>query len=122
MLPVQPMMDQLPLGVQVVQNLVGVATVTGCENDDFELALEKVENLKGPGSDVDPSLSQLPSWKFNGYFDVVRHRSTLVAVDEGLIQIKDHCSQPLATFLHLQLQYFVLDLCFSGHFALLKVF
>ena len=45
MLPVQPMMDQLPLGVQVVQNLVGVATVTGCENDDFELALEKVENL-----------------------------------------------------------------------------
>ena len=78
-------MDQLSLGVQVVQYLVGVATVAGCENDDFELALEKVENLKCPGSDVDPSFCRLPCRKFNVYFDVVRHRSTLVAVDEGLV-------------------------------------
>ena len=84
-LPVQSMMNQLSLGIKVVQNLVGVATVTGCKNHDFEFALQKVKNLKCTRSYVDTCLSHLSCWKFYTYFDVVRHHCALVAVDEGLV-------------------------------------
>ena len=66
MISEEAVMNVLVIGIQVVKDYVGVARVTGCENDDFEVFTEVFEDVLCMRSDVDTSFNDLTSWKSDG--------------------------------------------------------
>lgn len=84
------MLDVFVLRVEVIQNHIRVATVTGSEDDDLEVFAEILKDFLGVGTDVDSSLDDFSSWESDGQFDIERRSKSVIAVNEGLIQIKDH--------------------------------
>lgn len=85
MLPIETVMDEIPLGVEIVQYLVGIAGLAGGEDDDLILPFQKLQQLYGPWPDVDPCLCSLSVGKLDGYLDIMGQGCALVAVDQGLV-------------------------------------
>ena len=90
MLPEQPMVDVKVIGVEVVQNHIRIARVTGCEDDDLEVFAQILEDFLSIGSDVDACLDDLSSWEGDRQFNIVGWSQGIVAVNQSLIQIEDH--------------------------------
>ena len=77
----QPMLDVLVIWVEVVQNHICVAWVTGCEDDHLEMFAEIFYYLLGVGSDVNTRLYYLASWEGYGQFYVKWRSQGIVTVD-----------------------------------------
>ena len=84
------MLDVFVFGVEVVQNYVGVAAVTGSENDNLEVFAQILQDFLGVWTNVDSSLDDFSRWESDGQFDIERRSKSVIAMDEGFIQIKDH--------------------------------
>lgn len=91
MLAEQPMLDVLVVGVQIIQDHIGVARVTSSEDDDLEVFAEVFEDVLGMGPDVDACFYDFASGESDGEFDVVGGREGVVAVNEGFVEVEHHC-------------------------------
>lgn len=85
MLPVESVLDEILLRVQVVQDLIRVAGVAGSKDHNFILILQTPQQLHRTWPNVDACLRLLSSRKLNRDFEIVLELDALVAVDEGLI-------------------------------------
>lgn len=72
MLSKQSMTNPLMIRIKMVYHYIGIARVTSCEADDFEMFAEIAKNVFRVGSDIDPSIYNFPCWKFNGQFYIKR--------------------------------------------------
>ena len=72
MVPVQPVRDEFFVGVQIVQNHVGVAFVAGCEHDDFTKFRQLPQQFVSMGPDIDSSVYFLTRWELNFQAYIVR--------------------------------------------------
>lgn len=89
-LSVQSVLDQFVLWVQVVEDHIGVAGVTGCEDNDFEIGSQSLEHFNSMWANIDPSLNDLPCREGDGQRDIMWRRSCFVAMDKCLIQVEHH--------------------------------
>ena len=87
---VQPVVDQAPLRIQIVQNAVRVSFLRGGEHNDFKVLISLLQDLPGVRPNVEPNRDDLPAAKVN-IDDHFRISSIVIdAVDESLIQVKDY--------------------------------
>lgn len=80
----------LILRIQVVQDDISVAGVTGGKDDDFEVFAQILEDLLGVGSDVDSCLYDFSGGEGDRQFDIVGWSQSIIAVDQCLIQIENY--------------------------------
>lgn len=66
MLPEKAMLDVLAVGIQVIQDNIGIAGVAGCEYDDFEVFAQIFEDILCMGTDVDSCLDDFSSGESDG--------------------------------------------------------
>ena len=85
----EPMLDVLALRIKVIHDYVGVAGVAGCEDNDFKVFRKGPQDIDCMGTYVDAGFDFLASRKLYFYLNVVRQVDGVVAVDEGLVQVKD---------------------------------
>jgi hypothetical protein len=78
-----------PLGVDVVNDDIGIALVTGSEDDQLKLARQLLKTLLRVGPHVDSRLHHGSVGEANGQQDVAGHVGVLVAMDQGFIQVED---------------------------------
>ena len=90
MLAAESVMNPLLIRVYVVNNHVGIAGMTGSEDDYLEMTAEVFEYLSCVGSDIDAGFYEFSSGKLYGQFNIVRLISAVVTMNQGLIQIKDN--------------------------------
>ena len=81
----ETMVDVLVLRVQVVENNVGIAGVTGSEDDYLEVSAQVAKDFLDVRTDVDACLDDFPCREGNRQLDIVWRCEGVVAVDEGLI-------------------------------------
>ena len=86
----EAVVDVLIGGVEVVEHHVGVAGVGSCEDYDLEVFGEVFDYLLGVGSDVYACFYYLAGGEGYGQFYVVGRGEGVVAVDEGLVKIKNY--------------------------------
>jgi hypothetical protein len=65
--------------------------MTGGENNDLEVLAEVAQDVLRIGTDVDAGLDDFAGGELDGQFDVVRRVDSVVAVDEGLVEVEDDC-------------------------------
>lgn len=90
MLSEESMIDILVFGIEVIEDDVGVAWVTGCEDDHFEVFAEVFKDLLGVRADVDACLDDLASGESYRKFYIVRWSERIVAMNQGFVEIEDH--------------------------------
>ena len=73
----------------MIEDHAGVAGMAGGENYNLKLFGELLEDLFAIGSDIDSGFNDLTCWELDGEFDIVSCVEVLVAVNEGLIQVKN---------------------------------
>lgn len=66
MLAEKTVLDPLALGVEMVDDYISVAGVTGCKDNHFEMLTEITKNLAGIRPNIHPSFDYLASWEFDG--------------------------------------------------------
>lgn len=91
MLTEESMVYPLSIGIEIVHDDIGVAGMTGSEDNDLEVFAEVFEDFFGVGADVDASLDDFSGWELDGQFDAVRRIGSVVAVDKRLIEVKNNC-------------------------------
>ena len=79
--PKEPVVDVLAVGVEIVEDYIGVARVTGSEYDDFVVFAEVAEYFWSMGTDVDACFDDLAGWEGNGQLHVIGGCEGIVAVD-----------------------------------------
>ena len=90
MLPVQAVLDQLLLGVQVVQDLIRIAGVARSEDHHFIPILQALQQLNRARPNIYACLRLLACWELNCDLQIVLQLHALIAMDEGLIQVEYH--------------------------------
>ena len=87
MLSEQPMTHILVIRVQIVNDHIRIARVTGCENNDLEIFCQILQEFARIRADIDPSFDNLSRGEDNGQFHIRWDVRALVAVDQRLVQI-----------------------------------
>jgi len=72
MLAEETVLNPLAFRVEVVDDYVSIAGVTGCENNHFKMFTKVSENLTSIGSNINTSLDDLSCREFDGKFNRVR--------------------------------------------------
>lgn len=78
----------------MVQDNIGVTGVTSGEYNHLEVYGKSSQHLYCVRADVYPCLDHLPCWKLDWESDIVGYIHTLIAVDQGLIEVEHHCLLP----------------------------
>lgn len=86
----ESVLDVLVVGIEVVEDHVGIAGVAGSEDNHLKVFAQVFENILSVGTDVDTCLYNFSSWEGNRQLDIVGRGQGVVAVDESLVQIKNH--------------------------------
>ena len=86
--PVQPVMDELATGVEVVQHDVRVAPMRSGEDYDLEALVGLPQALPRVRPDVDPRVHELPCRELDLQHHVRLSRDVVHAVDQSLVQVK----------------------------------
>ena len=81
--------DVLVLRVEVVEDHIGVAFVTGREDNDLAHLRHFFQELLGVGTDVDPRINDLASGELDLEGDIMGKAQILVAVNECLVKVQD---------------------------------
>ena len=90
-LPKYAMVDVLMLGVQVVQNGIGIARLAGGKHHDLEIGRQVLQQLHSPRSDIDASINNLPISQHHRQADMALGLVIFVEVDQSFVQIKNYC-------------------------------
>ena len=115
-LPVKAVLDELPLWVQVVQDLVGIAGVACSEDHDFVPVLQALQQLDRARPNINACLRLLACRELNRDLQIVLQLHALIAVDERLVQVEYHSLLALQPRSPLQLQNLRFNLLFRRHF------
>lgn len=86
----EAMVDEAILRVKVVKYHVGIAGMACSENDNLEVFAQVLQDFLGMRSNVDACLNHLACGKGDGKFDVKGRCQCIVAVNQRLIEVKDH--------------------------------
>lgn len=81
MLTVEPMLDVLSFGVQIINDHVGIAVVTGREDHEFEFFMKCLQYLNCPWSDVYARSDYIPVWECDWEHYLMLSTQTLIAMD-----------------------------------------
>ncbi len=76
------------LGVEGVEDGVGVALVAGSEDEDVEVATQVADDLSGVGTDVDVAGDDLALDGLEGHLQLPPLHHGLVGVDQRLVHVK----------------------------------
>jgi hypothetical protein len=89
-LAVESVVDELLLWVEIVQNNVRVALVTGSEHDHLEVLVNGLQALKRSWSNVNPSVYNFSRRERYRKHDIwIGSLDIIAAVDKGLVQVEN---------------------------------
>lgn len=88
---VQSVLDQLALGVQEVDDSVGVCLVAGSEDHELELLPQLLQQFLGVGPDINRGQHGVPPWKGDRYLNLMFFSQLFKAMDQSLIEIEHYC-------------------------------
>jgi len=88
-LPKQTVVDVLVVRVKIVKDYVSVARMASGKYDDLEVFAEVFDDLLGVGSDVDARFDDFACREGYGKLDIIRRSQSVIAVNEGLVQVED---------------------------------
>lgn len=114
------MVDNGSLGVNVIQDYVGIATVAGSEHDHLKLFRKIRQNFFRILSNVDSSLDNIPIREDYGEFDV-RLFIDFNTMNQRLIQIEYKGFSAWGLKVVRQLYFEILDFRIAGFVYLLHV-
>lgn len=85
MLSEKTVVDVFPFRIQIIQNNIGIATMTCCENDDFEVFTQILKNLESMRSYIDTRLNNLSSREGNWKLHIIWRRKHIITMNQRLI-------------------------------------
>lgn len=106
------MVDVLVLRVKMIKDNICIAGMASCKHYHLEILRQIHQNLLSMGSDVDSSFDHLSVWKCYWQFNIVCSIQWLVAVNQSLIQIENHCFFIFVPFSPEKLNLLVANLLF----------
>lgn len=83
------MRNPLPLGVQIIDDDIGIAFVTGCEDNYFKILAQFSKAFDCVRSNIYASLDASLVWELYLDSHIMGHLQRLVTVDQGLVQVED---------------------------------
>ena len=86
----QSVLNVFVFRIQIVQNNISVATVRGCENNDFIVLGELLQTLNSIRSNIDTSFNDFTMREFDGQNYITRHAGILIAMNQSFIKIEDN--------------------------------
>ncbi len=87
-LSVQSVFNEFVIRVQVIKHHIGVARVRCSEHNHLKVFSQVLEDLFCVRANIDARFDYFSCWELDWQFDVMRRGQTVVAMNQGLIQVK----------------------------------